>query len=354
MLSIARWENGEEGGGRFQTFRCSLTRTWSDLVNAHIPLLEALQISLTQARRKKERAVIGDLVRSLENGLSFSEALETHRGLFPSYYVGLIRAGEQSGNLGGALTRLADFLEEDAEFQSQLRSSLAYPLFIAVLGGITVFGLFLWVVPKILVFFQDLEVELPWPTRLVLFLSQWAHRGLWLVPLALVAWNLRKKFPNGGSPGEHRFHRWAPWKNLLLKASLSRYARTLALLLRSGVPFLDAVLIARDSVEDPLLKFKIEKAAEGVERGQSLGRSLQIEGGLPDLFCRLVQVGEETNTLIETLEKSAGVYHRETQRATKTAIALLEPTMILLVGSVIGWVVIALLLPIFSMSTYLN
>jgi type II secretory pathway component PulF len=309
-----------------------------------------------QARRPGERTLLLKVKEDLENGFSFSEALSRHPDLFPPFYVGLVRAGEQSGDLGVPLSRLADFLEDDAEVRSQVKAALAYPGFIAGMGVLTLLGMFLFVVPKLMVFFNDVEAVLPWPTRVVLGMSRMIRGGAMASPLLILlcvgVWKSRWRV--GVRKGFERFKQSPPWGDLLIKSSLSRYCKTLALLIQSGVPFLEAILVAREAVESPGLRSPMTQAASLVEQGHSLGGALLAVGGFPDMFCHMIRVGEESNTLPECLEKTAAVYRRETERALKTSISMLEPALILGVGSVIGFIVVALLLPVFSMSTYLN
>jgi len=319
------------------------TRQLADRLDAEVPLVKALDLVRAQSTQAGMQAVLACLHDRVKEGESFSQALGRYPNLFSILYRSLVSAGEHSGQLAVTIQRLAEFLEQDREFRSRLSAALAYPALIGVMGAATIVFLMLFAVPRMAELFADMEQSIPWSTQLLIRLSGlFSGWGLLLMLLPLLGvWKL---------PWKRLLLHVPVWGGILQKASLARFARTLATLLSGGVPIVQALGLVAPAAEQSLLRGRLEAMAREVEQGKSLAASLKQIPGVPVFLCHMVSVGEEVNSLEKSLDKAAAAYERDVDRSMKMAVSLLEPCMILLVGSVVGLLVMTMLLPIFQVS----
>jgi len=334
------------------------TRQLADLLESEVPLLKALRLTERQTTNPALLQVLREILEQVKGGKSFSQALQDYPSLFSSLYVSLIYAGEVGGNLSLTLSRLADFIEQEEEFKSRLTAALAYPLLIAVIGLGSIVFLMAFAVPRLASMFTDLGQRMPWITRVLTHISSGlVDYGVWLILLLPMGWFL---FRQGGplttlkvkiSNALIRIPIWGP---VIQKSVIARFARTLAILLSGGVPITESLRVVSDVLDHPALKDRILAVASEVEQGKSLSESLKKVSDFPMFICHMIAVGEEVNTLEKSLNKVAATYERETDRAMKLATSLLEPMMILVMGSVVGVIVIAMLLPIFQVSAFVK
>lgn len=336
----------------------ALTRQLADLLEARVPLLKALGLLGGRSRSPRARALVAGLLDDVQGGLSFSEALRKRPGVFPPIYGGLARAGELSGALSGTLAQLADFIEREEELRSRLRAAMVYPLFIACLGAATVLFLFLFIVPRLSVLFVDMSAHLPWITRFILGAGSVVKASVWGLPFLVLGAVLASRSLAASEAArlslDARLLKLPVWGGLLSGTAVARFAKTLGILLKNGVALLDALRAASDVTGHLVLKRQVLSAARKVEEGASLADALAAEPGFPAFLCDMVRVGEEGNVLEEALGKAAASFERDTERSLKVISSLVEPVMILAVGSVVGLIVMGLLLPIFNMPALLK
>lgn len=329
------------------------TRQLADLLGANVPLLKALGLLERQSRRKNLKALVTGLLNDVHGGSSFSGALGRRADVFPPIFIGLAKAGELSGTLSAALAQLAEFTEREDEVRARLRAAMIYPLFIGSLGAGTVLFLFFFIVPKLSVLFVDMSSNLPWITRAILRAGDFLRRAVWVWPLLIAGLVMGarsfRSHEKARMSMDRRLLAIPIWGNLLRKAAVARFAKTLGLLLKNGVPLLEALRTVADVLGHPSLKRQALSAARRVEDGEGLGDALSTEPDFPEFLCNMIRVGEEGNVLEGALIKVASSYERDTERSLKVLSSLLEPVMILAVGSVIGLIVMGLLLPIFNM-----
>lgn len=330
------------------------TRQLADLLESNVPLLRALALAEAQAAHPALQdilRVIGDRVRG---GKSLSESLSEFPDCFPPAYVHLVYAGETGGMLALTMDRLAGFMEQEEEFRARLRAALAYPLFIAGIGGLTVIFLLLFVVPRLTGMFADTGQSLPWMAQALAWTSQ---------VLSSVQGSLVLCVGVGGMGGllyraPHKLRvfliqalfRVPVWGAVMTKSMLARFAKTLAMLLSGGVPVVRALEVSAHALSHPAYRGRLARVIESVRQGASVSGGLEETALFPAFVCQMIAIGEEANTLEKALEKIALAYDRQTDRAMKLATSLLEPLMIFAVGAVIGAIVIGMLLPIFEMS----
>lgn len=330
------------------------SRQLSSLLKSGVPILKALSIIKEQSENQNLKLVLEDIYNSIKNGGTFSSALESYPNNFPVLYVALVRAGENSGILAGALLRIADYRAKQEEMLSRFRMAMAYPLLMAVVGLATVVFMLTFVMPRLMGIFSNLGQNLPLPTQILLSVSQ-ALRQWWpwiLLILAGIVLFIRKELKTKTGKAY-----WSIFKlhipifgKFALKADLACFSRTLELLIKSGLPILKAIEIAIEVLGNEVIKEKLAVSLKALEQGGSFGMSLKDAKLLPLFMVNLISVGEESGNLAEALAEVADSYERDTEEMIRIMSSLLEPLMILGMGLIVGFIVVAMLLPIFEIN----
>jgi general secretion pathway protein F len=297
---------------------------------------------------------LADVREEVMQGNPLHQGLAKHRAVFPDLYINMIQVGENSGTLDEALHRLADFLENQARTRSRVQAALAYPILMSLVGSGVLAFLFVFVVPKITRMLREMEMALPWPTlfliNLVDFLADW----WWLLAAGLaVAITLLQRYrrTDAGRLHTDQLLLKAPlFGRLLLLISTARFTRTLGTLLQSGVPLLKALGIARNLLTNRVLSLAVATAIQRVQEGGSLAAALRESAVFPPMLAQVTAAGEQSGKLEEMLFRVADTYEHQTDLSMTSMLALLEPLMILFMGVVVGFAVLAILLPIFQAS----
>ena len=328
------------------------TRQLSDLLEAGLTLMRALNVIQDQTENPRLQEILGDIVSHVRDGKSFSDALAVYPKVFPPIYVSMVRSGEVGGILGGVLARLADFSEKEEELQGKVRAAMAYPALICLVGMGTVAVLLIFVVPKLVLLFQDVGQVLPLPTQILIAVSNGVAKYWWgaLLIAALGGFlGKRQRLPQGARLAIDRIKLRLPiWGSLIKKVEIARFARSLATLLGHGVPILQAMQSVYQATGNEMLKGELEKIGDQLRGGTTLSQGMRQSRIFPNLVINMVSVGEEAGSLDRSLIKIADTYEREADRAMKMMTALVEPVMILVMGSVVGFIVVSMLLPIFQ------
>lgn len=335
------------------TARVLLTRQLATLVQAGLPLDEALAALAEGAEGRLHRVVLALRARVME-GDTLAAALAEFPGSFDPLYRASVAAGEQSGRLATVLQRLASHLEARDALRRRLIAALAYPVLLLLVAALVVSGLMLYVVPEVTDVFLRTGQALPLPTRVLMVLSAvLGNYGAWLLLATLAAGaGLAALWPR------EEFHQWRDrqWLRmplvgrLLLAMEAARFARTLALLGASAVPLLDALKLAGDTVQNRVIRAALATVAARVREGAPLARALAQSGRFPPVATRLVASGERAGRLDAMLDEAAEQLERELDTATSLAMSALGPAVILGVGAVVLFIVLAILLPIFEMN----
>jgi general secretion pathway protein F len=296
--------------------------------------------------------VLADLASQIRDGRSLSDALAIYPRVFSPLYVSMVRSGEVGGMLGEVLARLADFAEKEEELHVKMRSALAYPILILLVGMGTIAVLLMFVVPKLVLLFQEVGQILPLPTRVLIGLSQWFVSYWWLV-VSIAGLGVFLVRRGGLSQGARlaidRIKLRLPvCGSLIKKVEIARFARSLATLLSHGVPILQGMQVVVQATGNELLRGEFQQIGEQLKGGDSLSQGMRRGRIFPALVTHMVAVGEEAGSLDRSLFKIADTYEREADRAMKLMTSLVEPVMILIMGSLVGFIVIAMLLPIFE------
>ena len=328
------------------------TRQLSDLLEAGLTLMRALNVIQDQTENPRLQEILGDLVSHVRDGKSFSDALALYPKVFPPIYVSMVRSGEVGGILGGVLARLADFSEKEEELQGKVRAAMAYPALICLVGMGTVAVLLIFVVPKLVLLFQDVGQVLPLPTQILIAVSRGVAKYWWVALLIAALGGFlgrRQRLPQGARLAIDRIKLRLPvWGSLIKKVEIARFARSLATLLSHGVPILQAMQSVYQATGNEMLKGELQKIGDQLRRGTTLSQGMRLSRIFPNLVINMVSVGEEAGSLDLSLIKIADTYERTADRAMKMMTALVEPVMILVMGSVVGFIVVSMLLPIFQ------
>lgn len=330
----------------------SFTSELSALLGAGLPLDRSLGILAEVSESDAMRGVTQSLLRSIREGSSFSDALQRHPRMFPRLYVNMVRAGEAGGVLDTVLDKLNEFLESAKELRDHVASALIYPAILSVTGGVSIVILLAYVLPKFSVIFAELGESLPVPTRVLLAVSGALQDYGWLLALLAAAGAFVFRNWLHTEPGRYRWDaiKLRLMEDVVRKLETARFCRTLGTLLRSGVPLLQALENARDVVENRVIASAIAAVSRGAKEGKGIASPLAEANVFPPLALSMIRVGEETGQLDEMLLKVADSYEKSLKQAVRRFISFLEPVLILIMGVVIGFIVVSMLMAVFSIT----
>ena len=332
------------------------TRQLATLIGAGIPLVEALTALVDQIEQPRLKRIMGVVKQKVNEGSSLADALREHPKVFSELYVNMIRAGESSGALDVVLVRLADFTESQAQLRNKILGAMLYPAIMVVVGIAIVGILFVVVIPKVTKIFEDMNVALPWTTRILIGVSSFA-RDYWyvvLVALPVLVFGLRRfmRTPRGREWWDRTQLRAPVFGELIRMLSLSRFAKTLATLLASGVPLLTAMDIVKNIVSNTLLASVIDKARDAIREGESIAAPLKRSGQFPPLVYHMIAIGERSGQLEEMLQNVARSYEAQVEMRIGALTSLLEPVMIVAMGGGVAFIVFSILMPIMQLNTF--
>jgi general secretion pathway protein F len=332
------------------------TRQLATLIGAGIPLVEALTALVDQIEQPRLKKVMGVIKQKVNEGSSLADALKEHPKVFTDLYVNMIRAGESSGALDVVLVRLADFTEAQAQLRNKIIGAMLYPIIMVVVGIAIVGILFVVVIPKVTKIFEDMQVTLPWTTRILIAVSSFA-RDYWyvmLVALPAAVWGVRSwvKTARGRAWWDQTQLRAPVFGELIRMLAISRFAKTLATLLASGVPLLTAMDIVKNIVANTMLADVIDKARDAIREGESIAAPLKRSGQFPPLVYHMIAIGEKSGQLEEMLQNVAKSYESQVEMRVAALTSLLEPVMIVAMGGGVAFIVFSILMPIMQLNTF--
>jgi len=337
-------------------YLCTITRQLSTMLDAGLPLLLSLRTLQDQCGRspaqKAMKEVLRDLVRSVESGMPFSEALSMHPRSFTQLYVGLVRAGEAAGALEEVLARLAEYMEKSQRMRKKIKSGMTYPVVVLVIAVSITLGLMMGVVPQFAKMFDELLEDVPLPrlTLFVITISGLLVHKAHLLFAGIIAGCIMLKLFHRTSTGKYLFD-WSivtfpPLRSLVRKIEVARFCSTLGTLLDAGVPILDALHILSETSTNVLLTRTIHDIHACVSEGDKVAKPLDSCKIFPKMVVRMVDIGEKTGALPKMLKRIAHAYQEEVEMALEAMISLIEPLMICFLAVMIGGIVLALFLPL--------
>jgi type II secretory pathway component PulF len=339
-------------GGNMAADVSILTRQLANLIGGGVPMMSAFAALTGHTENERLRTVLEQMQDEVRGGKSLWEALGEHPDVFPTLYVNMVKAGEASGQLSSVLAWLADYQEKEQARRMQIRGALVYPLVLLSAGLLAIVILITVVVPKFTGMYSEFGQALPAPTVLLLAISGFlAHWG-WaiLVGVALLVAGVRRyeKTPSGTLRIDALRLRLPLLGKLTMKSAMSRFARTTTTLMQGGVPLLEALSVVRDVLGNEVLAQATDHAREGMREGERFGERLHATGQFPPLLTHMIGIGEETGDLRNMLNTVANTYDIEVDATLRALVSLLEPIIIVGIGSVMAFVIIAMLLPIFQ------
>jgi general secretion pathway protein F len=330
------------------------TRLLGTLLHAGVTLPEAILALTDQVESERFRGILSEIGARVNEGSSLADAMSIHPKVFEPLYVNMIRAGEASGALEAVLFRLSEFLEKQIELRGKVSSAMVYPIVLSILGAVIITVLMVGMVPKITAMFSDMNAELPWNTKLLIWSSDTVIDYWYLIILAMVGtvWLFRRWRASevGQVVGDNMLLRIPVVGGLVRKVAIARFTRTLATLLSSGVQLLQALDITRTLLGNVVLEKVITEARDNIREGQGIAPALKHSGHFPPLVTHMIAVGERSGQLEQMLGDVADAYDRETNTAIGNFTALLEPLMIVVMGVAVGFVVFSIMQPIMMLT----
>ena len=331
------------------------TRQFATMIDSGLPLVQCLDIQSKQAANPTFREELSSIKEAVESGSTFADALKRFPKTFDDLYRNMVAAGEVGGILDTILNRLAATLEKADKLNRQIRGALMYPLITILVATAVVAILLLKVVPTFETMFADFGGALPAPTQFVIDLSKWMQANFFIIigVIAALVVGFRTMYQN--PQGRMLFDRFVLktpiFGDLITKVSVARFCRTLGTMISSGVPILEALDICSRTAGNKVIEVAIGRVRESISEGRSISEPLLETGVFPEMVCQMINVGEATGALDVMLNKVADFYEDEVDQAVETLTSMLEPMIMVFLGVVIGGLVIAMYMPIFSMAS---
>ncbi|WP_447977838.1 type II secretion system F family protein [Candidatus Nitrospira bockiana] len=337
------------------------TRQFSTMINAGLPLIQCLDILSTQSENKTLGKSVGEIKIDVEGGSTLADALKKHPKVFDDLYVNMVHAGEVGGLLDAILLRLAKHIEKAMKLKGAIKSAMVYPAAIIGVAVIVITVLMIWVIPIFAKMFEDMsggKVGLPGPTQFVINLSEFmqAYIIYMIAGLIGIIFAVKRYYrtPNGRLVIDRLLLRLPVFGDLIRKASVAKFTRTLGTLITSGVPIMDGLMITAKTAGNKIVEAAILDARQSISAGRTLADPLSKNDVFPKMVTHMISVGESTGALDAMLGKIADFYDDEVDQAVASLTSLLEPMMMVFLGTVIGFIVIAMYLPIFKMASVIG
>ena len=330
-----------------------MTRQLATMIASGMTLLRAFYVLEEQIENKLLRETVGNVREDIESGLSFSEALAKHPKIFNPLYVAMVRAGEAGGVLEESLERISDQLEKDDSLRRQVKSAMAYPTVVMTFAFCVLVGMIAFIVPVFVGVFKDFGGELPMITKFTVNLSAMVT-GQWYILLAVMVGGFvgfkKWRTSDWGRPQWDRLRLRIPFKigQTVQKIALARWSRTFSAMYSAGVPIMQAIEVTGQTGGNAVLEDAMEAVIESVKSGGSIAAPLKDAAIFPPMVAQMIAVGEETGNLDTMLSKVADFYEDEVAAAIKALTSILEPVMIVLVGAIVGFIVVAMYMPMFK------
>ncbi len=325
------------------------------MIDAGVTIVGSLDLLRRQTENRKLANILSKVYEDVQKGMSLSEAMRVHKSQFPTIVISMIEIGEISGNLDTVLDRLSIYLEKDNRIRQKVKTSMVYPKVIGAIALVAVIFMMTFVVPNFISMFKDMGSQLPMPTRILLGISN-VFKNVWfllgasiVIPTLIFAYKKFKKTEKGKFIYD-KFILALPLvgKNMR-KIIASRFSRSLSLMLKTGVPLIQALEVVGNLLDNEVVNKGIIKVKEDIKRGSGLAEPLEAVGIFPVMVTHMISIGEEAGSLDSIVEKVADFYDDELDASIGKLVAMLEPLMIVAMAIVVGGIVIAMILPIFSM-----
>ncbi|HOS96183.1 MAG TPA: type II secretion system F family protein [Deltaproteobacteria bacterium] len=331
------------------------TRQFATMINAGLPLVQCLDILSSQQPNPSFKKVLSQIKQDVESGNTFADALAKHPKVFDSLYVNLVGAGEIGGVLDTVLNRLAVYMEKNENLKNKIKSAMTYPIIVLCVAFGVVAVLMIFVIPTFKDMFEQFGSSLPGPTQLVVNLSNlfrqfwWGMVGIIIALIVALKWIYRQK--QGRYYFDKMFLRLPIFGDLLKKVAVAKFTRTLGTMISSGVPIMDGLEITSKTAGNVIVEDAIRSVRTSISEGKSMSEPLEQTGIFPGMVVQMIAVGEATGAMDQMLGKIADFYDEEVDVAVEALTSALEPMLMVFLGGIIGFVVVAMYLPIFQMAS---
>lgn len=346
------------GGGISEKDLVVFTRQFGTMINAGLPLVQCLDILATQSENAVLKKAVGEIKNDVESGSTFSDALRKHPKIFDDLYVNMVHAGEVGGLLDTIMSRLSKHIEKAMKLKGQIKSAMVYPSAIIGIAAIVITVLMIWVIPVFEKMFKEMSggtMALPGPTQLVIDMSNFVQASWYVIVAAIVGVVVAVKKYYATAQGrlaiDKSLLKLPIFGSLILKASVAKFTRTLGTLLSSGVPLLEALTICAKTAGNKVVEGALLEAKVSISGGKTIADPLAKSATFPKMVTHMIAVGESTGALDNMLGKIADFYEDEVDEAVANLTALLEPMMMVFLGVTVGFIVVAMYLPIFTMAS---
>ena len=335
-------------------------RQFATMINAGVSLVRCLSVLEAQTTNPKLKLVVRDVQNRVEAGETLSRSMMYHNNIFSNLFIGLVRAGEVGGVLDETLDRLAQFLEADLRLRSKIKAAMTYPVLVMVMAFFIVTGLVVFIIPKFIEIFKDFNVKMPAPTQLLITISNLSRTPVGMGTILFGPMTIKFSW---GKFIKTKFGKrlWDKWKKKLpvfgklgKNIAVARFCRTLATLLTSGVPILQAMETVANAIDDEIFTDVIMNARTRIREGDPIGEPLEKSKMFPPMVIQMISIGEETGALDQMLGKVADFYEQEVESQLESLAAALEPLMIVALGGIVGFIVIAMFMPLIAIINQLS
>lgn len=330
------------------------TRQFSTLINAGIPIVDSLRILSEGKRNPLLKETAAKVKESIEGGKRLGDSMAQHGHVFDRFYVNMVRAGEEAGILDGILQRMAIYLEKSEKLKKQIKGAMTYPAAIIVIAMIVVAGILIFIIPEFQKLYNSAGKELPAVTAMVITMSETVTQKWYLVLLVVFGAPMGLLYyyrtPEGRDTMDRIFISMPLFGDLVQKSSVARMTRTLSTLLSSGVSVVDALEIAAKTAGNAVIEEALVRSKESVIAGKPLAAPLAKEKMIPDMVTQMISIGEKSGTMDTMLGKIADFYEDDVENAVKALTSLIEPLLMVVLGGIIAFLVIAMYLPIFDLA----
>ncbi|HRI89096.1 MAG TPA: type II secretion system F family protein [Candidatus Hydrogenedentes bacterium] len=331
-----------------------MTRQLSTLIDAGLPLLRSINILIAQQKASKLKDVLREVSSDIQAGATFSESLSKHMKYFDRLYVNMVRAGEVGGMLEVVLQRLAIFMERRQALKRKVKGAMIYPIAVLTIAAGIVWFLLTYIVPEFATVFKDFDAQLPTMTLMLIDIGDFCRFKWWIVVLSITTTlnvlKILSKFKTTKKIMDRVVLKLPLVGDLVTKVAVARFARTLGTLITSGVPILQSLKITKETIGNEVIENAIMKVHDSIKEGDTIAAPLDASKVFPAMVVNMIDVGEETGSLDAMLLKVADIYDAEVEAAVEAMLRLMEPIIIIVLGGIIGFIVIALYLPIFSLA----
>jgi type IV pilus assembly protein PilC len=331
------------------------TRQLAAMTSAGLPLVQCLDILVSQTETKTFAQKIQQISSDIQVGSTLADALSKHPQIFNSLYCNMVAAGEASGNLDGVLNRVAEYQEKNEDLRRKIKGALTYPAVVSIIAVIVTIVMLTFIVPTFAQMFTDLGGTLPLPTRIVMSLSNFVRQYILLVFLAIIGMIIGYVFYSKTESGRYNIDalllKLPVFGDLVRKSSISRFSQTLSTLLTSGVTILEALSITAKTAGNKVVEKGLFRTLERISGGLTIAEPLKDTGVFPPMVIQMIAVGEKTGDLSGMLSKISDFYKEEVDAAVDALTSIIEPIMIVMLGALVGGMLIAMYLPMFSMIT---